>query len=76
MRNDGLENLHIPLNQVQSGFARLLVGASGDDRQGAVCQVLVGAGVEIHFGGIGQAVAQIHGLTFGLGLVGIQEHHF
>ena len=73
--DDGLEDAHVLVDEVQAGLAGLLVGPGGDDDQGAVGHVLIGAGVDLHGGEVGQTVAQVHGFAFRLVVVGVNEHH-
>ncbi len=36
LRDDGVENIHVLADELQTGLARLLVGSGGDDDEGAV----------------------------------------
>ena len=73
--DDGLEDAHVLVDEVQAGLAGFLVGPGGDDHQGAVGHVLIGAGVNLHGGEVGQTVAEVHGLALRLVVVGVNEHH-
>ena len=53
-----------------------MVGSGGDDDEGAVGQIIVAPGVDVHGGDIGQAVTQVHGLPLGLVPVGVDEDQF
>ena len=71
--DDGFEDGHVFADQVQAGLAGLLIGTGGDDDEAAVGGVVVVAGVDVHGGGVGQTMAQVHGLALGLGAVGVDE---
>ena len=73
--DDALHDLDILADQVQPGFAGLLVGPGGDDHQAAVGDVVVGPRRDLHCPAIGQTVAEVYGLALRLFMVHIQQHH-
>ena len=70
------EDLDILFDKVQPGLSRSLSSARGHDDDGRVGNVIVGAGVDVHGPGKGQAVGDVHRLSFGFCLVCVDEDHF
>ena len=71
--HDGLHDGHVFLHQLQPGFAGLLRRAGGDDDHGGVGGVVIGAGVDLHGLGEGQAVADVQRFALGPGGIGVDE---
>ena len=71
--DDALENVQVLVDKIQPGLAGLLACTGRDDDDGGVHDVVVGAGIDLHVADKGDAVADVHGLTLGLGGVGVDE---
>ena len=74
--DNAAEDGHVFADEIQTGLPGLLIGPGRDDHEAAVGGVVVIAGIDVHGGGVGEAVAQIHGLPLGFGPVGVDEDQF
>ena len=75
-RHDEAEDPDVLFDEVQPGLSRRPGRARGHDDDGRVGNVIVGAGVDVHGPGKGQAVGDVHRLSFGFCLVCVDEDHF
>ena len=64
------------MHEVQPGLAGLLACACRDDDDGGIHDVIVGAGIDLHVAHKGDAVADVHGFAFGLGVVCVDQDDF
>ena len=73
LRDDALEDVQVLVHEVQPGLAGLLACACRDDDDGGIHDVIVGAGIDLHVAHKGDAVADVHGFAFGLGVVCVDQ---
>ena len=73
VRQNAFEDRDIFIDEIEPRLARLLICSRGDNDEGAVGSIPVVARVDVHRGGVGQAVAEIHGLALSLFVVGVDE---
>ncbi len=76
LRNDGLEDGDVLVDQVEPRFPRRLVRAGGDDGDGRVVDVGIVAGVDVHGRGERHAVRDVERLALGAVAVDVDEDHF
>ena len=74
LRDDGLEDGDVLVDQVQAGLTGLLVCPGGDNDKKTVSQIVIAPGRYFHGGTVRQAVTQVHGLALRLGPVYIYQH--
>ncbi len=73
--DDGLEDAHVLVHEVEARLAGLLVRAGRDDDDGRVRRVVVVARVDVHGAGEGHAVRDVERLAFRAVAVDVDEHH-
>ena len=71
---DAPENGGVPPDEIQAGLARFLAGSGSEDDHGAVGCIVIGPGINLHGGGVWEAVAQVHGFPRGLLPVRVDEY--
>ena len=72
--DDGLEDLHVLVHQLQPGFAGLLGGAGAQDDERGVLAVGVGAAGDLGAGGgPDDAVVEVHDVALGFALVDVDD---
>ena len=73
--DDGLEDAHVLVHEVEARLAGLLVRAGRDDDDGRVGRVVVVARVDVHGAGEGHAVRDVERLALRAVAVDVDEHH-
>ena len=73
--DDGLEDAHVLVHEVEPRLAGLLVRAGRDDDDSRVRRIVVVARVDVHGAGEGHAVRDVERLAFGAVAVDVDEHH-
>ena len=73
--DDGLEDAHVLVHEVEARLAGLLVRAGRDDDDGRVGRVVVVARVDVHGAGEGHSVRDVERLALGAVAVDVDERH-
>ena len=73
--DDGLEDAHVLVHEVEPRLAGLLVRAGRDDDDSRVRRIVVVARVDVHGAGEGHAVRDVERLALGTVAVDVDEYH-